>query len=293
MIIEIDDRERQLLEIADDYCTIRESQIIKKRLLTGDVAIWVSGKLRIVIERKTWDDLAQSIKDQRIETQMANFANLRLEIPTCVLIVIVEGTPAREHYGIKIQNLMTKLDHLMLRDGIHVMFTRDVPGTMSRVTQLANNLPASSESATDDRPDILQSKHEKTDDELLMNMYMQIPQVSRSTAKVLFAMKYSIIDVFELDTSDIVKLTYPSGTAIPLKRARKITSAMATKKCWTRILAEIPGVSSKIAQKIMDEYPLCYDWTAEHISQIQRSAKSRLGMKCAERVVHLINYRPL
>ena len=70
--LEIDDREHdeEILKYFDTLGGEIKVEIKRCRLNCSDFAVYYSGKLLFVVERKTWNDLAQSIKDGRLDEQI-------------------------------------------------------------------------------------------------------------------------------------------------------------------------------------------------------------------------------
>lgn len=130
-----DDRERQVIPFFEEYSNIRVST---GRITTGDYAIVIKNPV-VIIERKTWKDFSDSIKDGRISNN-ANLEEFRQKFG-CKIVFIVEGSPFpagnRKFRGIPFKNIQKKIDKMMLVDGFHIIQTRDPKMTAQRIVELA------------------------------------------------------------------------------------------------------------------------------------------------------------
>ncbi len=124
-----------------------EIKFIEDTLTTGDYTILLdtrTGKKKIgmVLERKTWKDLASSIKDGRAKSQHKNLEEIR-EKTGCLVAYIIEGnlvyndTTQIGHMPFK--NLHSKLRHTMLR-GTPFIQTKDEKHTAKMIVDLARDI---------------------------------------------------------------------------------------------------------------------------------------------------------
>jgi ERCC4-type nuclease len=137
----IDDRERAVIKPIED---IHSDGMIKykvTRLEAGDYAIMYRNYIMILIERKTWCDLAASLRDGR-KNNINKLFNVR-EQTGCQIAYLIEGNPcpkSTKKYGnMPIKNLRAHLDHIAFRDGVHMLYTLDVDNTAERLFDLARN----------------------------------------------------------------------------------------------------------------------------------------------------------
>lgn len=139
----IDHRERQVIPFIEQ--TERyEIGYTTRQLSIGDYLICTKTAERIlaVVERKTWKDLAASFYDGRKEN-VNKLIELR-KVSGCKIIYLLEGNPFRRSdekiHRMPFKNLQAHLDHLLFRDDVHVVYTRDGRGSMQRLFDFANNL---------------------------------------------------------------------------------------------------------------------------------------------------------
>ena len=96
----------------------------------------------MIIERKTWKDLADTIKDPQRRANHKKLLNLRNECQ-CSIIYIIEGTPFpspdRKFARVPCKNLRAYLDHIMIRDGCHIVHTQSSEDTAIRIIELCTN----------------------------------------------------------------------------------------------------------------------------------------------------------
>jgi ERCC4-type nuclease len=94
-----------------------------------------------IVERKTWNDLAASIKDGRKEN-INKLLSLR-ESTNCKIIYLIEGKARYKEdtkfARISFKNLEAHLDHLIFRDNIAIIYSDSVSDSASRLVTLAKN----------------------------------------------------------------------------------------------------------------------------------------------------------
>lgn len=115
-----------------------------KNLELGDVNICLDGKTHIIIERKTIADLAQSVKDNRYKEQKLRLLSFRsdcIQTHTVKIVYILEGyynfSDDFACKNMKNNILMSCIINSMLRDGIFIMFTKNVQDTADFITGVA------------------------------------------------------------------------------------------------------------------------------------------------------------
>lgn len=131
----VDSRERKLFDIIKDKCVY---DYVVETITVGDYVITLDGKIIYVIERKTWKDLASSIKDGRIDNYK-KLIDLRAEVG-CKIILLIEGnafpSPRGKVGGISAKALVSHLDHVATRDHFMVIQTRNKEHSIERICAL-------------------------------------------------------------------------------------------------------------------------------------------------------------
>ncbi len=139
--IVIDDREHALENYWGKYSPKYDIPYTIARIQTGDIAIVYRGKVVISIERKTWKDLAASFRDGRL-INVEKMMQLRSET-NCCLFYLIEGLPCPRidaKFGrIPMKALRAHLDHLELRDNVHILYSTSPEYSVERVMCLASS----------------------------------------------------------------------------------------------------------------------------------------------------------
>jgi ERCC4-type nuclease len=134
-----DDRERAIIPHMEENVDLFEIDYRVKRLQTSDYAICIDGKLVAIIERKTWNDLASSMRDGR-KGNIRKLLHVR-EQYGCRIFYIIEGNPNRKKFGrIPKEYLISHLDHISFRDSISIIYTGGPIRTANRLFELAKNI---------------------------------------------------------------------------------------------------------------------------------------------------------
>jgi hypothetical protein len=112
-----------------------------KRINIGDYALCHGSNIKAIIERKTWRDLAASIRDGR-KKNVNKLIKLRSQT-NCKIIYLIEGnaTPTvnRSYGRIPYKVLISHLNHLIFRDDIHIIYSKDQEYTAYKLFELCNN----------------------------------------------------------------------------------------------------------------------------------------------------------
>jgi ERCC4-type nuclease len=133
----IDDRERHVSTFFNDCKFPYEI----RRIHIGDFAILKNGKIVIILERKTWADLASTIKSYR-KDNIKKLLDMRQKYGCCVGYII-EGIPfpnPKSKVGrIPYANLISHIDHMIMRDNLAVFYTKDHKSTFEKLLTLVKN----------------------------------------------------------------------------------------------------------------------------------------------------------
>jgi ERCC4-type nuclease len=198
-IIKFDNREKELIKILE----IKEYNIELENLEIGDIQFidLYTKEIIIVIERKTLDDLAASIKDGRYKEQKERLVHsLKKSVRK---IVLIEGDTRT--FSLPQNTLNSVIINTMLRDNIHIHISSDKNSTIEFIENIILNLPKYYE---DLQKEIIHGEVKSFDNEgschtgkkdnltpqiCFRNMLCQIPNVSIGIATV-FAAKYGSMD---------------------------------------------------------------------------------------------------
>lgn len=303
----IDDREKAVIPFFKEYQNIdtktQNIEIKIQRIQVGDYIISRNDKIIAAVERKSWTDLAASIKDGRA-TNINKMISLR-EQTGCKLFYLMEGKsrypPTKKFARIPYKNLQSHLDHLTMRDNVHILHSDSEEDTAIRLIEFMTNyltLPTLStdvesvENVRDDQK-ILTTTVPKTELEIIYNIWSCIPNITSKTA-TLFISTYHISDLFLglISKATISTMQYPNGSIIG-KRSEKIinvidNTCVNNHKIYCRILAEIPGITKKTAALILVKVKfndlLCGTLSLQEIADIKKTEKSRVGIAIAKKI---------
>jgi ERCC4-type nuclease len=302
-----DDRERHVIKYLEPLIPTTV-----KRITVGDYAYIYKGKVIVTVERKTLADLAASIKDGRMEN---NNKLLECRATTnCHILYIIEG-PAYPHmerkFGrIPYKCLQGKLDSLMFRHDIKIIWTRDAAHTASRLAGLYKTYAtmmkraekvapvkagADDPTAKKDTPvkapagaptdamAVINKKHEVSINMVHVNMLKTIKGVTFRTAALILE-KFSIHKIIlgQMDVGVLCAMQYPSGNILGNQGLKIAASCKAlcgkakgAPKAQARIISSIKGVTLQSAADILERVPfvniVCSKFDPGGISNIKRS----------------------
>lgn len=288
--IVVDDRE----QVTKPFFVNIDIEVEHRRLTYGDYAIFFGDTLLFTIERKTWKDLAASIKDGR-KKNIENLLELRNET-NCRIFYLIEGQaryPAdRKIARIPFKNLQAHLDHLIIRDNVSVIYSTSAEDTPRRLSELCKNymsLGLHREISGGDHSGAITRKIIKRDEDIILSIWKCMPNITDKTA-ALFMDKYHISDLLleKIPREDISALRYPSGAIIG-NRADKILQAVTNPQCHINILTCINGITKKTAGLLLEQFSLPEIMkgkiSQEQIADVKKSEKRKIGKKVAEDVV--------
>ncbi len=319
----------KLRECRAALTTAATFDLINEVLTTGDYVIQ-AGSYILIIERKTWDDLAASIKDGRI------FANHKKMLDAAAagfrIMYLIEGRAPEPSFashkfgGITVDAMMAKLDHFAMRDNVWVEYTRSAHHTAQRLIELGKHLstllppesktvaaathgitmvdgsgpptvsqaPATNTTPTTAAVDaIVKKKHEKPINVARHEMLMCIGGIGEKTAVALMAAH---------SFTDIVNARGINPEIVSTAAAAELRELAAGRRHSTYVdmLATVKGVSDKTAQLVAFTVTLAQittrnPATTATIANLRIGAPPRrLGDKLAETIVtHFSDATPL
>ena len=314
MEIIVDDRERHVVPHLEDYSHKFNINYKVQRCQVGDYALAYKGYVLLILERKTWADLAASMRDGRKHNVKKLIA--ARESTNCQLAYLIEGDatpkPDKKFGRLPVKNLRAHLDHLAFRDGIHMIYSKDEAYTASRLFELAQNYLTMKETITEidnmetsDEKNILQEKTGSCDVAIYEQILRCLPGVGSVLSALLSENNISLYSLYhELhSTEDIATIKYNTGAMIGMVKGKKIaegtkkiidSASTANDKVKIRILSTIPLISKATAVKILDAFSFAdlLDGKVEldDLAAIKRTEKTKLGKKAAENIFkHLLS----
>lgn len=258
---------------------------VRDVLDAGDYAIIdkVNGRTLAVFERKTLPDFAASFRDNRINNRekmiaLRNQCGCRLaflvetkEIPSPDTPIGKYGTH-KTTYG----NIESSIFHMFVRDQISTFFTKSTSDTIQFLFRFMKSMatllkkcklsdihpqitsgdsePQSSESTVKQVVKNLTTKTEKTEPDIVKNIWRQIRGVADSTVGILME-NYTLRDLVEgLNPDDLRQLKTASGRAFPQNVVDNLVNI--DDEICTKLLSAVPGVSKTTANFLLGEKSL-------------------------------------
>lgn len=132
--IVFDTRERYLIEAFRQKYPDTPHEV--EQLSIGDIHFKVDGTLKVVIERKTLDDLSASIMDHRWQEQKKRLG----ELEGIQAMYIMEGMEKSNKKGISYDTLISAMWSTIVRDKQHVFRTCNLQETALSVHLIYNKL---------------------------------------------------------------------------------------------------------------------------------------------------------
>lgn len=298
-----------------------------KQITTGDYAVLSpAGNIMAVIERKSLEDYGASIKDGRSNNKR-KLVELRAQTG-CRIIFLIEGPefpdPNTCFGNIPYRYIESSIFHLMIRDNVTVMRTRDTLDTAKTLARFvhsmdslcqkmedptecdaeelapietiirgSSNYPPTPKEAIDTAVSMLTRKHEKTDHEVVRELWACFPGIAVESADE-YMKSWSLADIISgrISRAHIENFKLASGRKIGKKAVTSLTNV--TKLLQTRLLAHVPGISMVSAPIILESADLrnLLSWGVTGLGMvIATKGKKRLGDKVAERIIRLFNYK--
>jgi DNA excision repair protein ERCC-4 len=163
--IAIDSRENTLNPIFKEALSKQGLRVIVTKLEEGDFYLpsKTTHLVGVVVERKTWDDLASSVIDKRIWSQANRLRELSRESRVKVYIVI-EGDPyeIKEKREMPFNALLSVLDSIQNNYGFTVLFIPDKETLIDWLKYMAHKLKENTAKEEAKAPLIVQKPLKKT-----------------------------------------------------------------------------------------------------------------------------------
>jgi ERCC4-type nuclease len=307
MEIIVDDRERAVFDYLEECSHNSHINYKIQRNEVGDYAITYKGYILLIIERKTWVDLAASLRDGRKENVNKLIA-LR-EKTGCQIGYLIEGdaTPSfdKKFGRMPLKNLRSHLDHLSFRDGIHMFYSKNLEYTANRLFELAQNyltlkdiikeIDTMAPTANDDSLQQKQVKNLGMNEQLLRCIPGIGSIISTVLAEAGITLANLYLETYELDS--IAKLKYASGSFIGIEKAKKIckiksiidSNSVVNNTIKTKILMCVPLITKCTADKILSQVSLSSiingETPSDTIANIYKTEKTRVGDKAAQNIL--------
>lgn len=315
MEVIIDDRERNVIPYLPNPSKKYHINYTIQRNEVGDYAILYKKIILLIIERKTWTDLAASMRDGR-KCNVEKLLSLR-EKTNCQIAYMIEGNPCpsvNDRFGrIPVRALRAHLDHIAFRDGIHMIYSTGLEYTAERIFELAVNyltiddiikdidskLSVIEKKGSNENVEELKTKQiiQKSSDEIILKC---LPFIGTVISSLLYENNVTLYDLFhqKYTVEDIANIKYNTGAIIGCIRGKKIAEdirkiLISKDKKYSRIhekiLSSIPRISLNTAKIILAnttlEKILTGETTINMLANIKKSEKTKLGKKTSENII--------
>lgn len=225
--------------------------------------------LSAVFERKTWKDLASSIKDNRLEDQINNMKHMQDKYK-CYIYFIIEGNLGyKDNYtieGIPFKNLHAKLRSISLQ-GIPFIQTKNPENTAQLLINMSRDIIRLYNcdtvklccenliSISGLRGGLAKKKPENKD--IVYKMWKSIKGISDSLTLIMME-NFTFKEFFTTSMNDVIvklsDLCYASGRKIGKNNSTKIIKNSRTEGFEIKFLENINGISNDIAKLILNNY---------------------------------------
>lgn len=118
----------------------KDLQYSKQNLILGDIQFLDHDNLILLIERKTVDDLIQSIKDGRYREQKQRIQASNIHPHNCVYLIEgqIPSLPLNSKYkGLYVSAIWSAILKSSIRDGFHVFFANTIKDTANIIEHLS------------------------------------------------------------------------------------------------------------------------------------------------------------
>jgi ERCC4-type nuclease len=277
MKIVVDTRERpDVRELLEQRIGNTDIDFAADTYDAGDFAFYDNETLLMLIERKTWDDLAASIKDGRMDEQFGKLLDVKHKTGA-VVTYIIEGKLHSQHQNMAADMLESKLRHGLIR-GIGYICTRDLTDTIDLLVKFANDLVkvnpiksckeevdilanrftslviAGVDDVVEPAKFDLKQKKELTIERVMLDVLHKVPKVGPSVASDLLAKGFKLwmfADRVEL-AKLLATIRTKSGKAVSVLVKNSMLDVACNVDVQVAIVAELPGIGRKTAKSIID-----------------------------------------
>jgi ERCC4-type nuclease len=304
----IDDRERAISIHKAEWNDIKYEIT---RITTADYIVVneTNETVLAVIERKSLEDFAASIKDGRSEN-IAKLCEFR-EKTSCRILYLIEGDMSpkqeKEYCHIPYKTIESAIFHLIIRDNICVLRTidtLDTAKTLMRFVRSMATLNGEMNQHTGGFDDVkcdetllkemMSQKHVKSDLDIVRELWSAFNGISIAGADE-YIKAWSLADIIggKVSRESILQHRLSSGRQINKKVASMLMAL--DKSVETRILSNIPMISRVSANYILLRLSLreLISLSEAELAQIAISDKKKLGMKLAKNIIIYMNYKGL
>lgn len=270
----IDSRESNVIRHSVEWKNITY-EVINNQTTADYVIVDEKNNVLVVIERKSLEDFAASLKDGRSDN-IGKLTKMR-EATGCRIVYIIEGpqspNPTDLFGNTPYYNIESHIFHLIVRDNICVINTSSTLDTAKKLARFVTSCGTLREAFVGGVPTPLEqlearpgrdpadlradltAKHVKPDSDILREMWSSWRGISAITADEFIA-KWTVADIIckRVDRAAIFGFKNSRGRAI----SKKVADALcgADRQLEIRLLSKIPGISSATANDLVRDISL-------------------------------------
>jgi len=295
MILLIDNREQACYPYLD-YLTVDYNVC---RLTVGDYCVYDDDRILFIIERKTIADMLASFTDGRKEN-VEKLLSLR-EKTGCKIFYFLETG-----YKKVPPNITAHFDHLIFRDNIHIVHTKNVKDTISRINTFCKHyLPDAKLPVEEKKESKLDLSQILTDmkgcqklstlEDKQIKLWKCFPKVSTQGAIGLARSQNTLKD-FINGVGLKHPIQYRSGrpmSKIIVKFLDTFSGQLSKgvhNKHLLKAFTEIRGLSMNSVKYMMETHTLIeiINMTEDVLSKVQKTSKRKICKKLAQEVLLLL-----
>lgn len=292
----VDDRESRAQLIHAIETALAEkawtAMVSQKRLECGDVQVWINGGLVLIVERKTWADLASSIRDGRIE----NMHRVCTRAGAVTRIVyLLEGThpPLLHTQRVGFAHapatpILHHLAHMALRDRVTLWYSASVAESGWALVLFVDSCRFLDEAFLE----ALQPAAPENEQELVrFTFFNSLKGIGAATAKALTQLQYPLLDFVEgiVSHDAIAEAPLQGSTRIGNARATKALAALEHDRVWVQLLVAIPGISEATATFLYQQAEVWSDAVlSESVPPCGPSGR-KIPERCWQRILQIHN----
>lgn len=235
----IDNRENAIIDIIEKDNQLKTIATVKyMNMDVGDISIKFNDKIVYLIERKTWSDLAASIKDGRYKSQKMRLSSYAInnKIPKTSIMYLIEGKQNNQKInGIALSILKSACINTQTRDGMRIYQTNDVIDTyvfLCKVCKCLKQYGSYKDRICD----------ENMEDKIIKS-HVPVKKKSGLTSENIYMHQLSIIPNVSIKTARAIMNTY-SSMPILLKKFENNPELLSEIKVGKRRLGKV--LSKKI-----------------------------------------------
>lgn len=221
-----------------------------------DAVLHESSTYDVIIERKTLADMCASIKDGRYREQKHRVLGhlMQQQDRRAHVFYVLEGVSSFESLaqasagaGLNPSTLHSCIFNMMIRDGIHVVFTKDVQDTACFVKELwLRRKKMDSENAQPNANAHSESRSRVDASACLISSSVHAKRGKNLTPATCYAMQLCQIPGVSEKTAQVISQRWPSMRAMfkemePLENADRVS-----------LLTSLPAMGKKNAQRFLD-----------------------------------------